>query len=566
MESTASADRPISDDRKTKTQSQPILRFCDYVSDCMAPLIPALLGGGLLKVLLNLLTFMKILSPASGTYAILAIMADAVFFFLPVFLASTVAEHWDVSKPLAMLLASVLLYPELSAIFSGGDGDFLGLPVTAAVYAGNLLAVFLMVPVLKYVGMLSDRLCRGEAAVYVKPFLSLLITAPIVLIVLGPLGALTGQGAVSVFSWLYRNVDWLAVALLAALSPFFAFFGMNSSLFSLAFLGLLTASPTLDPIFVIALFCASLAQGGAALGVAAMTKDKHLRQLAASAGVTAILSGMIQPAFYGVTLKKRSSLLAACLSAGAAGLFAGLMRLAVAPAGQTTPSLFTLQAITEVTEPDGLIWGLVTMAMALLLSFTLTLILYRTDESAASLPEKQLSGQDARSGAAQPASVAVKEKTVTVMSPLTGSVIPLNELEDITWPPGQAGQGSAVLPIDGHLYAPVSGRLTSLSENCQSFVISSPEGAEISVRVGRENDAPEGKYFTAHRAVGEEVNAGDLLVSFDLDALDKEGFDLTTPVTVQNAARYQKVTLFDKTVVSPRDPLFTLTEEDKQQG
>lgn len=536
-------------------KANPLSRFFGFVSGCMTPLLPAMLGGGMVKVLVSLLTTLGWLSTAGTTYGVLSVIGDAFFYFLPIMLAYTVADRMGSSKLLAMLVAGVLLHPDLAALFAAGNVTFLGLPVTAATYSSSVLPIFILVPIMKYIEDFADRISPQVIKVFFKPFLVVLISAPLALIVIGPLGTLAGNLLADGISALYNRAGWLTVALLAALMPFVIMTGMHYSLVPLATMSM--ASLGFDPMIIIAMFCSNLAQGGASFGVAVRTSDKSIRQVATGAGISAVVAGVTEPALYGVTMKYKTPLIAACVGAGAAGVFAALTGTVAYSLGGS-PSVFTLVQMIGGDGLTGLVWGLVTLAITLLVSFTLTVILYRESSAEEGRDTEKAGQQPLTEMEAQPASAAVQTRIHSVVSPLTGRVIPLSEVSDETFSSGILGQGCAVLPTDGHVYAPVNGRILSVFDTHHALTMQSEDGLELLIHVGQDTVTLGGRYFTAHRLPGEEVRAGDLILSFDLDAVDKEGYDLTTPIVVTDSFPAQTVTVTEQGNVTAGDPLITV--------
>ncbi len=545
-------------------------RFFGFVAGCMTPLLPAMLGGGMVKVLVTLLTTFGWLSTDSTTYSILAIIGDALFYFLPILLAASIAERLGSSKPLAMLIAGVLLHPDLAALFAAGPVRFLGLPVTSAVYASSVLPVFIMIPIMKYIEDFADKISPSLIKVFFKPLLVVLISAPLALIVVGPIGAILGNYLADGINFLYARAGWLTIAVLAAIMPFVVMTGMHYSLVPIATISL--SSLGYDPIVVTTMFCSNLAQGAASLAVALRSKDKSVKQIATGAGVSAVVAGVTEPALYGVTMKYKTPLIAACIASGAAGVFAGVRGLVAYTMGGS-PSVFSLIQMVGGDTFANLISGLITMAIVLILSFTLTLILYREKSpvaagvtaNGASAPSRGhvLAGSEPE---AAPVSTAIKEKVMTIASPLTGSVLPLSEVSDETFAQEILGKGCAIVPSDGHLYSPVNGKIVNLFDTHHALTILSDDGTELLIHVGRDTVSLGGRYFTAYRKSGDELRTGDLILSFDLDALDKEGYDLTTPIVITNSALYSAIDTTAEGSVTAGDYLLTLHEDDSHLG
>ena len=537
-------------------------RFLGFVAGSMTPLLPAMLGGGMVKVLTTLLNAVGVLSETSPTYAVLAIIGDAFFYFLPIMLAASIAERIGSSKMLAMLVAAILLHPQLAALFDAGEVSFIGLPVTSAVYSSSVLPVFIMIPIMKYIEIFADKISPSVIKVFFKPLLVILVAAPLALIVVGPIGAIAGNLLADGVNFLYARAGWLTIALLAAFMPFIIMTGMHYALIPIATISI--SSLGFDPIVIISMFCSNLAQGGAALGVAAKTRDKSTRQISVGSGVSAIIAGVTEPALYGVTMKFKKPLIAACIAAGVSGLYAGFSGVAAYALGGS-PSVFSL---IQMISPDGfgnLVSGLIAMTVSLLLSFILTLALYREKSTAAEHAEKD-EKTPAASPEAVPVSTAVATDTVSLVSPLSGDVLPLSSVRDETFSEEILGKGCAILPTDGHLYSPVNGTVISVFDTGHAVTLRSEEGAEVLIHIGQDTVALGGRYFTPHKKGGDKVRKGDLLISFDLESIRREGYDLVTPVIVTNHSHYGDLKITGSKVVTAADELMTLEATDKRSN
>ncbi|MGM9636906.1 MAG: beta-glucoside-specific PTS transporter subunit IIABC, partial [Eubacteriales bacterium] len=517
-----------------KKKGGPISRLLGYIAGSMTPLLPAMLGGGMVKVLLTLMTTFKLISDTSSTYRILDIAGDAIFCFLPIMLAYTIAKRQGSSQILAMLIAGILLHPNLTALFSNGDTTFFGIPVISANYPSSVLPVLLIVPIMKYIEIFADRISPNIVKIFLKPLIVILLTTPLALIVIGPIGAILGNYLAEGVHFLYSRVGWLTLLLLAALMPFIVLTGMHHALIPLCTMSL--AGMGYDPILSPALFCSNLAQGGASLAVAIKTKDRSMKQIATGASVSALIAGVTEPAMYGVTIKLKKPLIAACIAAGMGGLYAGLTGVVVY-ARDGTPSLFTLISMSGGDRYRTLINGLITLFIVMLLSFILTLFFCR-DKSPKHGKSKHDKSKKEEVKASAPAEVA---ETTTVLSPMNGKVLPLSSVADATFASGVLGKGCAIEPYEGHLYAPVDGTVDNLFDTLHAIALKGKDGVELLMHIGRDTVELGGKFFKAYCKNGDAVKAGDLLIDFDMDGLKKAGYDLITPIIVVNSDSYESV-------------------------
>lgn len=546
-------------------------RFTGFAVAVSTPLLPAMLGSAIIRSIATLLSAFGVLSENGSAYILLYTVGNAVFYFLPILLAYTVAGHLGCNQPLAILAAAILVHPRLTELLSEKGSAFFKLPLHDTVYPGSVLPILLLIPLLKPIERLADHLSPGVLKGFLKPFLILLLSIPLALWIIGPLCDLAGSYLISGFSFLYEHIGKTAVPLFSLLTPVWVLFGITPATTDAG-----EAAP-----WNTALLSTTAALTGAMAAVFFRFRDKSLRQTALGAGITA-LAGIPLPALYGVALRKGMVLLAVCVGSGAGGLCATLAGTPSENANGAPSMIETAAAlIGKLTGHSTLsvladpIPAALSVGIAITLSFGLTWFFYptpRAEKKSSALPNAAVvAAFNAATVAAFKetfASSPHKERggegdsaprAITFSSPLSGKVIPLSQMDDPIFASGVMGQGCAILPDLGKIYAPCDGTVAAASDLCNWLTIDSSEGAQLFIHVGRNTSRLSGKYFDLCCRAGDAVKEGDLLLSFDPDALRREGFDLTTPLLVINAERYDDLSLTCDSKVSAGDRLLTLT-------
>lgn len=522
-------------------------RLCGFVAGCMTPLLPAMLGCGMIKVVLTLLTTFHLLSTSGSTYAILNAAGDAFFYFMPIMLGYTTARRLGSSPYLAMVMAAVLLHPDLAALFGSGSVIYFGLPVTAATYSSSVLPILLMVPIMKYIEIFADKICPNMVKVFLKPLIVIFVSLPIALVIVGPIGVILGNYLADGVNFLYSRIGWLTIMLLSAAMPFIVMTGMHYALLPICTISLSTLG--FDAILVPTMFCSNLAQGGAALAAALKNKNKDEKATASAAGISAVIAGVTEPAMYGVTLKYKTPMIAAVCGAGLSGLFAGITGLVAYTIGGSPSSLSLIQMIGGGSFTN-LINGIITMAISVAVSFVLCLILYKPEQAAA---------EPAGSGA--PETAAVRKplvETIELASPLSGSIIPLSEVADPVFSGGILGEGIAVIPSEGRVLAPADGIISAVTASRHAVGITTDSGVELLIHVGLDTVQLDGDGFVLHCGMGDKVRQGELLLEFDIEKITKAGYQLTTPVLVSNMGNFVSVKSSGEKEIKSGDPLMTI--------
>lgn len=506
-----------------KVKRNPVTVALDFISGCMTPMIPAIIAGGLIKVLLVVLgpSLLNVISATGDTYIIMNAIGDAAFYFLPVFIAVTASKKLGCNTYLAIMVAAMLLYPDLITLL-GGEAPtklFGFIPVIHGSYSSSVIPAMLATILLKYVEKLVDKITPEWSKNFLKPLLIVLITAPITLCLLAPLGLVIGNGLQFVLNYIYNFAPWLAMALFAAFMPFIVMTGMHWAFVPAALLAI--SNPGYELMLLPAMLASNIAQAGATFAVAVKTKDSKMRQIAIPAGISALLAGVTEPAMYGVTLKLKKPMYAACIAGGVGGVIMGIVKLKAY--AFATPCL---TAIVQFISPDGgknMLFACIIAALSFVLSFVLALIMTKNKAETT----EETSSQKAEGSA-----------DLTIANPVSGEVIALSEVNDATFSSGVLGEGYAVIPTEGKVTAPFDGKVETLMDTHHALGLVSNSGIEMLIHVGLETVALNGKHFTPKVAEGDSFKKGDVLLTFDLEAIKKEGYDTTTPVVVSNADDY----------------------------
>ncbi len=353
-------------------------RIFGFIAGCMSPLMPAMLGGGMIKVIMTLLTTFGIISSTDSTAIILSAAGDVFFYFLPIFLAFTASNRLGNNPYIAMIIGGLLLHPDLIGLLAKGDTSYFGLPVTAVSYSSSVLPILLMVPIIYYLEKLADKISPQVLKSFMKPMIVIFLAIPIALIVVGPLGSILGNYLSAAINFLYNHVGWLAIMILSAIMPFVIMTGMHWALLPIATIGL--AELGYDAVLIVTMFSYNLAIGGATLAVALKNKNQTIKSEALASGISAILAGVSEPALYGFAMKYRTVLYAAMFGAGVSGFYAGITHLVAYSMGVSPSALSLLQMIGD-NGSTNIINGIVALLIAVIVSFAASYVMYKTEDN-----------------------------------------------------------------------------------------------------------------------------------------------------------------------------------------
>lgn len=523
-------------------KKNPFEAFVDIISSCMSPLIPALLGGGMIKVLLILLPLMGLLDAKGQTYTILAFFGDAPFYFLPIMLAYTAAIKFNVTPMLAVSVAGIMLHPNFAAMVTAGDPVFLfGIPVTLASYSSSVIPILIMVWLMQYIESFFEKIIPTAIKSFMKPLLIILISGFLALVVVGPLGTYAGELLSTIILGIQDKAGWLALGLMAAFMPLIIMTGMH---WAFAPIFLIASPATPDILILPAMLASNIAQGAATLAVSLKAKNKNLKQISAAASISALVAGVTEPALYGVNLKLKKPLYAAMISGGIVGIYIGITGLK--SFAFAVPSVVSLPQFIGGGSNINIFNALVVTVGSFLLTFILTWI-FGFDEEPENAPVPNSEAENTvQSGSGD---------TKKIAAPTSGKVVPLEKVADTVFSEKMMGDGIAILPDDNTFVATFNGTVTTVFPTKHAIGLTSDSGIELLIHIGLETVSLDGKFFTTFVEAGDTITEGQKLVEVALDQLIAAGYDITTPVIVTNTDAYIDIISKDVTTIKKSETI-----------
>ncbi|ADU72043.1 PTS cellobiose/arbutin/salicin transporter subunit IIBC [Pantoea sp. At-9b] len=347
----------------------------DALVGTMSPLIPAIIGGSMVKLLAMILNMTGVFAEGSSTLVILNVIGDGAFFFLPIMVAASAALKFKTNMSLAIAIAGVLVHPnfiDLMAKAAQGQAvEFAYIPVTAVKYTYTVIPALVMTWILSHIEHIIDRITPAVTKNFLKPMLIVLVAAPIAIVLIGPLGIWIGSGISALVYTIHGYLGWLSVAIMGALWPLLVMTGMHR-VFTPTIIQTI-AETGKEGMVMPSEIGANLSLGGSSLAVAFKTKNPELRQTALAAAASAIVAGISEPALYGVAVRLKRPLIASLISGFICGAVAGIGGLA--SHSMASPGLFTSVQFFDPNNPMSIVWVGAVMALSVVLSFVLTLVL-----------------------------------------------------------------------------------------------------------------------------------------------------------------------------------------------
>ena len=514
-------------------------RLFEVISGIFTPIVPVLMAAGMVGALLTVLNLTHILPEGTPTYYVWNIIKEAGFYFLPFYVAYTASQKLNANPFLSMLLAGVMLHPQLSNFQSLGveQLSWFGIGIRNVSYANAILPVILGVWLLGYVERFFTKFMPQVIRAFAVPMLTMLVVVPIELIVIGPIASYVADFLAGAVVFMGDHLGFVAVGIIAALTPIMISTGTHSFAFPIILASL--ASNGYEALIVPAMLAENLAMSGAVFAAGFKTKDPDERAEANASALSAFL-GISEPAMYGVALPKKTPFLAAIIGSGIGGLVAGLSGVKFYTLASA--SVTGLPATIGENSMKSFIGALITIAVSFAAAFIFTIILSKKEDAKAETEETTET-------AVQPEEIA---------APVSGKLIALNEVNDKTFASGAMGEGCAVIPSEGILRAPADGKIVMLFETKHAVGMKTDNGAEILMHIGMDTVNLNGKYFEAVKKANDKVKKGDVIVKFDIDAIKAEGYDVTTPVIITNTPDYTSVTKQDKKAVQAGEAILSV--------
>lgn len=352
-------------------------KIISVISGIFTPILPVITAAGMIKAVLSLLVVFKVVSKLDMNYQILNFIGDAGFYFLPIFLGASAAKQFKCNQYLGMLIGGILLHPTFVTMVTTAKETnkgiaFFGIPIILASYSSSVIPIILSVWLMSYVEKFADKISHKSVKFFTVPLITALITGIVALIVLGPIGAIIGNWLGAFFKWLETFGGWVVPTIVGIVSPFLVMTGTHYGLVSIGINNRMTIG--YDTVVQPGMLASNVSQGGAALAIALKTKDIDKKALASSAGLTAVF-GITEPALYGITLQNKAAMIGTMISGGIAGFFMGVFNAKNYSGG--SPGLLTIGSYIGNDSLSDFFVAICGLVMALVLSFIITLIIYK---------------------------------------------------------------------------------------------------------------------------------------------------------------------------------------------
>ena len=527
-------------------------RAIKTLGDIFVPIIPAIVASGFLMGIMESLNFMVNngfieMNTSSSIYVFAQLFSNVAYTFLPILIAFSAAKVFGGNPFLGAVIGMIMLHPDLQNAWTVATEGvhtyqevFFGLyQVPLVGYQGHVIPVIIAVWVMCFLEKRLHKIVPAMFDLFVTPLVSVFVTGYLTLAVIGPVFTTVENFVIDGVQWLIAIPFGIGSFIMGGLYATTVVSGIHH-MYTIIDLGQISAYGM--TFWLPLASAANVAQGGAALAVALKTRNKKLKSMALPASLSAFM-GITEPAIFGVNLRFFRPFIAGSIGGACGALYASIVGLGATGTGVT--GIFGI--LLHLHHP---VQYIITMAIATGVAFVISWFFGLPKE------EQQPEAVPAPEQPAPEAVTALQEGAVSIVSPLTGEAVPLSETGDPAFAAEALGKGIAVKPSEGKVFAPCDATVSAVMGHAVGLTCGN--GAELLIHVGIDTVNLDGKHYTGHVEEGQRVKAGDLLLEFDIAAIEKEGYKTITPVIVTNSDDYAEVERMIGTVAACKDTLMKL--------
>ncbi|OCG34259.1 PTS beta-glucoside transporter subunit IIABC [Gilliamella sp. Fer2-1] len=529
-------------------------KLIDLVSGIFIPALVVLVAGGIFKGIISMLQMMEVVTTNTPTYNFLNAIADAPFYYLPIILGFSAVKKFGGNPYVGMALGGALVHPSVVGMLGNAfelKTEFFSIPIELIPYPSSVFPVILAAWFYSLLERNFNKIMHDSFKKFISPLFGLIITVPLTFAIIGPVVSFLSNIVASGILYVYELNSVIASMILAGLWQVMVVFGIHWGLVPFSMNNI---SLKQEDFMIPILFPAVFAQVGAVLAVMLRSKDQQVKALASSSVLSGIF-GVTEPAIYGVNLPLKRPFIIGCVSAMIGGGIVGYFHSVI-----YSFSFISIFSFLQLIPPTGIGAQFYAVLFGSIISFVIaTVVTYLFG-----MP-KDKKADDAElaqnNEAASQANEVKQADIVTVSSPLTGKLIDLKEVNDPTFASELMGKGIAIIPTVGQAVAPDDGEVVSLFRTKHAIGFQTDSGAEILIHIGIDTVKLDGQHFQAHIEAGSKVKKGDLLVSFDIEAIKQAGFEVTTPIIITNSDNYQYIQrIFKQENIQSGEALLALSQ------
>ena len=528
---------PAADEEPEEEKGNIIQRLVKVLSDIFVPIIPAIVAGGLLMGINNILTsalidgksIIELYPQWKGLATAINTFSNAPFTFLPVLIGFSATKKFGGNPYLVAAMGMIMVHPDLLSAYSIGIADppiwnIFGFHIEAIGYQGTVLPVLAVAFILATIEKKLHKVTPTWLDNLTTPLLSIMVTSFLTFIIVGPVLREAGNLLAAGITWLYNTLGFIGGGLFGLAYAPICLTGMHHSFIAIETQLIADAAHTGGSFIFTTASMNNVAQGAAVIAVLFLTKNEKMKSICSASGVSALL-GITEPAMFGVTLKLKYPFYAAIIGSGVGSAYCAATKvLAQAMGAAGIPGIISMK---PQDYPNFLIGLVLSMAVSALM----TVIFWK---------KFNLGAEEQTNKKKETKTEEVQEvKAVTgpedLYSPMKGEVLPIEKSNDAAFASKAMGDGVAINPEEGVIYAPADGKISLVFPTKHAIGITLNSGAELLIHAGIDTVKMDGEGFELYVNTGDEVKKGDKLLSFNMDLVKEKGYQTQTMFLVADA-------------------------------
>ena len=530
------------DDEKEEKKGNALQRLVKLLSDIFVPIIPAIVAGGLLMGLNNILTaamfhgksVIDLYPQWKGLATAINLFASAPFTFLPVLIGFSATKKFGGNPYLGAAMGMIMVHPYLLSAYSIGIAqppvwNIFGFKIAAIGYQGTVLPVLAVAFILATIEKKLHKVTPTWLDNLTTPLISIMVTSFLTFIFVGPVLREAGNLLADGITWVYNTLGFVGGGLFGLAYAPICLTGMHHSFIAIE-TQLIAAKATTGGSFIFTTASMNnVAQGAAVLAVLFLTKNEKMKSICSASGVSALL-GITEPAMFGVTLKLKYPFYAAIIGSAVGNAYCaatGVLAQALGAAG--LPGFLSMLPKDYLNFVIGLILSMAVSAV-LTAIFWKKFNIEREDNKAQTSVEEEVKEIEVQESTADTA-----EETNELYAPMKGEVLDVSKSADPAFASKAMGEGVAINPSEGVIYAPADGTISLIFPTKHAMGITLNSGVELLIHAGIDTVKMEGKGFETFVETGVKVKKGDKLLSFDMDLVKEKGYQTQTMFLVADA-------------------------------
>ena len=543
-------------------------RFIKMIADIFVPILPALVAGGLMMAINNVMTAEGLFGAKSLTQmypgiadyaALINMVSSAAFASLPVLVGFSAAKRFGGNVYLGAAIGAAMVSTDLLNAWNTGAAlageaqvsywHIFGMDVAKIGYQAQVIPTLAVTYVMCLIEKSLHKVLKGTADFLLTPLITMLVTGFLAFTIIGPVTRVAAEYLTWGINWTYSTLGVFGGLLFGLVYSPIVVTGLHQSFPAIEIPLLPVNGGVGDFIFPVASM-ANVAQGAAALAVFFKTRDAKLKGLAGAGGASAVF-GITEPAIFGVNLRLRWPFF--CAMAAAAIGSAGVALLNVRGQALGAAGFVGFVSIMPKSIPAYLALEVLVFVLSFGFTFAYAMTRGKADMEGRAPAKKEAvvaAAVSAPAGGAAPAAAPAPvpsfsdeaKADLSVSSPLAGTVVPLEQVKDESFAKGMLGPGIGIEPADGLVVAPFDGKVTVAFPTGHAYGLKSASGVQVLIHVGMDTVKLDGKGFTPRVAKGDIVRRGDVLAEVDLDVIRAAGYETITPVVVTNKKKFGAVT------------------------